>query len=78
MPNHCKSIARGVPDGSLKIPAEHAQIPLLFGVSKVKIDTNRRAGIQPKVDLTIVILFPFQNRLKLSSEVNVRLRIRSM
>jgi hypothetical protein len=78
MPNHCKSIVRGVPDGPLKIPAEYAQIPLLFDVSKKRIDKYRRAGVQPKFDLTSVTPFPFQNRLKLSSEVNVRLRIRSM
>jgi hypothetical protein len=47
-------------------------IALLFSVSKEKIDKYRRAGIQPKVGLTLVIPFPFQNRLKLSSEVNVR------
>jgi hypothetical protein len=53
MPKHCKSIVRGVPDGSLKIPAEHAQIALLFGVSQERIDKYRRPGIQPKVDLTL-------------------------
>jgi hypothetical protein len=33
---------------------------------------------QPRVDLISVTAFPFQNRLKLSSDVNVRLCIRSM
>ena len=49
LPKHFKLIIRSVPDGSLKIPAEHAQIPLLFGDSKRELASIRFARKCPEL-----------------------------
>jgi hypothetical protein len=48
------------------------KIPLFIRRLQKEIDRYRRAGIQPKVALTLGIPLPFQNRLKLSSEFDWR------